>query len=528
MIKILGPDGNPYVDATSSIATASGVSKYHDLLAGIKQSDDRTDIRSPMEGMRHPANFRCLEFISHAIGKTPLHVKKAASKGGSEVDANHAASYLLDGQANGLQTSYDAKYILAKIAAYYGNGVGYIVRDENAKPIALVPFLPGKFGIEIHGGKLRYSLFVRGEWHIGVPHTDIFHLWYWSVDGLIGLPWWQWHSRTLGLGLCAQDWAAKYYDGGAQPVTVLTYPPGLNRDPKSDEHKQYLESYKATLRKLGKEYRTMFIYDGQEVKELSHDAEKSQLHQSREMSGREVCMLYGLPPFVIGLDQSGPYKSTEEKSQLVIDALDPYFSRFENQSGSKLLTEKQKRNKSRSVHFHRDALKQIDSKAFVEILKTEVQSGLMTIGEARAEKNRPATGQEGEDKLWISGSLKPIESASSSMPDPTPMPTADEEAKEDVTDTDDSATGEEDSATEASEIALPHAAIADADRRAKAVIRQAFDRRNKAGAEAVLDLLSNPDGVLTRVARIYEPLGLLEHRTSFVRNTLLGLLDTRN
>jgi len=491
------------VELTSAILDSSGqpftanqtpkVNHYVDgkpaIYGGVPCDATSVAIGSPWDGLKHPGVWKCVNFISKKVAKTPIYVHRADQ----EIDRNHLAHYLINHEPNETHTAYNFRLITTQHAAYWGESGSFIVRDESARPIALIPFTPDRFCVGVlYDGNARTSLysFAYGDkWYHNVDPFDVYHLVGWTHDGIHSLPFWKIHAETLGLGLTAQKFAASYYNNGA-PLAVVTKPAGLNPDPASEQHRNFISSYQEFIEGFGKKYRVMFVNNANDYKAIDTNAEKSQMHPAREMSLLEVALLFGLQPFSVGLDQSGPYNSLSERVTIEIESLNHWFCLHEQETRKKLLTEKQKRSESHYVSFDRDSL--FDHETRIKIERDKLSSQLSTVNESRAKLKSPPI--DGGDCILVAAGQVPLDVLCKSGVTKTPQ-VATEVAPDNLGN---DAPGD-------GEPSQLQSAIDDAERRANQVIRRAINRKakSKKPVDALSALVADPSKITKQVSQRY-------------------------
>jgi HK97 family phage portal protein len=120
---------------------------------------------------------------------------------------------------------------------------------------------------------------------------EVFHLRGLSLDGLRGAGVIEYARQTIGLGLAAEQYAARFYSQNAMPSVALMHPAKPNREARQ----RIRDEYEADTGGLANAHRAVVLAEGIEVKPLGLSHEDSQFLQSRQFEVEEIARWFGVP-----------------------------------------------------------------------------------------------------------------------------------------------------------------------------------------------------------------------------------------
>jgi HK97 family phage portal protein len=276
----------------------------------------------------------------------------------------------------------------------YGNAVSVIEREKGT-PIGLIPLDPKKVEVKVYNNAVIYEV-ENGEDRnkISYLQEEIFHVMavskngYWGIDPITA------HKENLGLSLSAQKSGKKVFDKGIFADKVLYKEGSANPETLKKIREGIEKSY-------GLEGSRVIPLDaGYQIKELnSPNLEAMQFIQTRGYQDKEIANILGIPISMI----NGPDPKYDNMEGFWINyvrtSLLPIVRKFEIEWNTKCLKESQK--KDYYIKYDVTGLLEGDLKAQAEFIKSMVQTGVMTIAEARAKMESNYI--DGTDRVLIQG-----------------------------------------------------------------------------------------------------------------------------
>lgn len=354
------PQPNAYVDSLGR------VSRFYDTVYSGVFVDERTTLSIP-------GVWRGITLIADAIGALPFH----AYRGDQRLDPTPP---LLDRPYPG-ETRVETISAMVASLLVYGNYVAILGEPgANGYPESLYPIAPNRVSIMRRDGRLVYKL-DETEY----DQSEVFHVKGFSLPGHVaGIGILAAQKQGLGIAIALQEYAAKYFDGGAQPTGVL-----YSSDPDLDQDEADLLKAMWTRHYGGTSREPAVLSESIKFEQLSDNAKDSQLVESRTFSLTEIANMLGLPGSYLGAPNSSrTYANVEQENQSLLRwSLTPWLSRIEARFTDYL-------PRGQYAKFNVDALLRSDTLTRYQAHKIALESGFLTIDEVRTDfENRPSMGE---------------------------------------------------------------------------------------------------------------------------------------
>jgi HK97 family phage portal protein len=218
--------------------------------------------------------------------------------------------------------------------------------------------------------------------HIGgerVPNADILHVRGMTLPGALeGLSPLNAARHAIGLGLAAQKFGGQWFGDGAAPSSMLTTDQNLPEKAVRQQQQNWVDSH-------GGRRLPAVLTGGFKWEPITITPEESQFLGTREFSIKEMAMLVGVPPHMIGDTERSTSWGTGIEQQgigFVTYNLRSWLTRIEAAMGRLL-------PRGQFVKFNVDALLRGDLKSRYEAHKTAIEAGFMNPDEARELEDRP-------------------------------------------------------------------------------------------------------------------------------------------
>ena len=350
------------------------------------------------EALTYAAFWRGVSLISRDVAKIPAKTFERQADGGKEVATGHPSYPLIRRRANSETTAFQFRQTLQSHAMLHGNGYAFIDRSRrNGNPLQLIQLDPTSVSVVRVSGRLWYIVRIPVErdelgsvtvWQERkVDPSEMFHIRGLGWDGLVGYDVLTYARETLGMGLAAREYGARFFGNNAQPSLILEAPAGMNKQ-AADHIRNNWNDMKQGLENA---HKTAILWEGLTAKVLSPTARESQLQELRGFEIREIANIIGVPPHKLGDDAKSSFASIEQEDQRYLDeALDPWLCTWEDECNSKLLTEREIASESHFIEFVRGAIVSVDHKTKIESALAELNSGGLTENQYMAMMNRPS------------------------------------------------------------------------------------------------------------------------------------------
>jgi len=364
--------------------------------------------------------FACVTLIAGDIAKLWLTLVEEDEHGVCTPVENPAYSPVLR-KPNHFSTRI--KFIEHWVISKLTNGNTYVLKERDKRGVvtALYVLDPSRVSVLVApDGEVYYQLstdYLSGvtEVSVTVPAREIIHdicvPLYHPLCGVSPL-----HACGLSAmqGLKIQQQSAKFFSRGLSIAGVLVAPGTISKQTQ-DKLEEYWNTNYAGEENAGK---IAALGDGLKFEPMVMTAVNAQLIEQLKWTGENICATYHVPGYMVGIGPPPPYTDIQSINlQYYTQALQNPIENMEV-----LLDEGLEVKRPLHVEFDLQALARMDRKTQVETAAKEVQAGLASINEGRAELDRkPVKG--GEEPLLQSQNW-PISQIADRPAQPAALPPA--------------------------------------------------------------------------------------------------------
>lgn len=322
--------------------------------------------------MAHMTVFACVRLLADTIASLPWKAYRRDSRG---VPQEIKPQPLIISQPFPGFDLFQWKWMTVASMALRGNMYSYITsRDKYGYPTAMLPLHPDIVFLERRPDILMWFdpiYRIMGE---PVPKEDMIHMRRFSMPGE---PWGMSPIRqaavAIGLGLAAEEYGYRFYKESATPSGTLSTSQDFGEDTLQMIQQNWIQSH-------GGRRLPAVLSKGFEFKPISIRPDEAQFLETRQFQRSEVCLLFGVPPILIGDTKETTAWGTGV-SQITLGAVTytfrPWTSCIESVISSCL-------PRGQFVRFDYNALLRGDMTSRYEALNSAIAGSWMTPNEARA------------------------------------------------------------------------------------------------------------------------------------------------
>lgn len=338
-----------------------------------------------------------INLISETIASLPIY-KYRIKEDGSKIRVSEKINYLLNRSCNGYVTSFDMKDALVKSAILEGNGFILIIRNNKFEIEKLIPLKKSDIELRQINGTDEYMYKITKDGYKGeYQYFEVLNLCINSEDGVNGKGILELGKEIIGLGQAQQKFIGATITNGSYMKGLLTTPSNL-----SSEQREGLSQKIQSFFSGGNSGRVLVLPEDLKYQNISLSPSDVELLNHQEFTISEIARLLKLSPHMIGgAEKSGNYGNLEQSNlQFLQYTLLPYLRRIEELCNMQLLTEAEKEDGNIFFEFNIDNLLRTNKKDEIDYYAKAVDTGLMSLNEARSKLNMNK--EEGLDIFTLS------------------------------------------------------------------------------------------------------------------------------
>ena len=359
--------------------------------------------------MRLSAVYASVRALAETMASLPVVLYRNRKDGGRDLVTDHWLYQLLARQPNRWQNAFEWRELMQGHLALRGNGYNRIVANGKGEIRELQPLHPDRMRIEVFDEHGRYRYLYRHADGSDEPLLpgEVFHLRGLSSDGLLGLNPNELARESIGIGIAAQQYGARFFANDARPMGGWIEYAGNFRDQAARE--TWRDSWQAgqSGNNRGK---TAVLENGMKFHEVGLNNRDSQFIEARQFQVSDIARIFRIPPHLIGdLSKSTNNNIEQQSLEFVMYTMTPWAERWEAAIESQLMLE----DDALEIEFDFANLLRGDQAARAEFYQSGIVTGWLTRNEARISENLDPI--EGLDEP-----LQPLNMAGVDDADPDP------------------------------------------------------------------------------------------------------------
>lgn len=360
---------------------------------------------SEQTAMQHLAVFACVRLLADAIAVLPIDVFR--KNGDSRV--NLPTPPVLEDPDPDINGFEFIQQVVTSLALR-GNSYELITaRDKYEWPSARRPIHPDMMTVT-RGDDGRPVYKIHGEL---IPRADVLHIRRLTLPGhVVGLSPIEQARQSIGLGLAAERFGARWFGDSADPSAVLE----SDANVPDAEAMRVMQSWVSSH---GGRRHPAFLSGGLKYRPISITPEESQFLQTRGFQRGEIAMFFGIPPHMIGDTEKSTSWGTgiEQQSMGWIKfSLMPWLRCIEGAYSRVLLP------RGQFMRFNVDAMLRGDTISRYTAYTQARNAGWLSVNEIRTKEDMDGIGPDG-DTFIQPLNMAPLGTDPTAIPDPvTPVP----------------------------------------------------------------------------------------------------------
>lgn len=331
--------------------------------------------------MRLSAVYACVRVLAESFSVLPFVLYRNKPNGGKQRITDHWLYRLFSVRPNDYQNAFEWREMMQGHLSLRGNAYNHIVQNSRGEITELRPLHPDRVTpFPLTSGSYAYQVRNDDGSHEVLTRAEIWHLRGLSSNGIVGLNPIEMARETIGLGLSAQAYGARFFDNDAKPGGWIEYP-GTFKD--KDARTTFRDSFQAAQSGFNRG-KAAVLEHGMKYHELTLSNEDAQFLETRKFQVSEIARIFRVPPHMIGdLERSTNNNIEQQAREFVMHTMTPWAERWEAAIEAELLLD----DEGLEVEFDFANLLRGDSKARAEYYSSGIQTGWLTRNEARTSEN---------------------------------------------------------------------------------------------------------------------------------------------
>lgn len=338
-----------------------------------------TGMRVSADGaMRLSAVWACVRILSETLASMPFCMYRFKSNGGKQFITDHPIARLFNKAPNAFQTPFEWREMLQSHLVLRGNAFNQIITDRKGVITALLPMHPDRIKIEmLAGGEYRYRVLQPNGQDLVLSRGEVWHLRGLSFDGIMGLNPIELARDSIGMGLSAQEYGARFFQNDAKPGGVIEFD-GTFKDQTARAN--FLASWQKGQSGSNRG-KTAVMEHGMKFKEVGLNNADAQFIESRKFQVTEIARMFRVPPHMIADLDRATFSNIEHQSlEFVLHTMTPWAERWESSIETSLLLDSEE---DLEIEFDFTSLLRGDHTARAAYYNSGIATGWLTRNEAR-------------------------------------------------------------------------------------------------------------------------------------------------
>lgn len=340
---------------------------------------------SAESALKLSAWWACDRLLCETVASLPALVFERLADGGRRRATNHPLYDVLHRQPNDYQTAIEFFDFVTHSAAVTGNGFAGIVAGPRGFADQLRPYHPDYVQMErLSNNRLRYRVMEPGRPVVVLSDSEMLHLKGMSSNGVTGAAMAAYAHDSLGLGLAAERYGARFFRNNAEPRGVLKSAKALSPDAGKRLKASWNEAHSGE-----NQSRVAVLEEGLDYQAISLSNKDSQFLESREFQAEDICRWWRTPPHMVGLtSKATSWGSGIEQMGIgyITYTLMPWLVRWQQAISRDLILAPDKY----FVEFVTEALLRGDTKGRYDAYAVGVQNGWLSPNDVRQTENMNA------------------------------------------------------------------------------------------------------------------------------------------
>lgn len=336
--------------------------------------------------LNYSAFWACVRYLANAIAMPPLKVYRRDGDR-REPDRMHRNWTLLHDRPNPMMSSFQFRQVAQSHLMTWGNF--YAEREVNGRneTVALWPLRPDRVRIVIQSNEKFLAYEMKDGGLETLAPGRYLHVAGLGYDGVMGYSPVAMIRQSIGLGMAAEEYGARFYGAGGRVPYIVTTPESFTPERRERFRKAWETAQGGAGDGLKRSHRVAILDEGMQVHTIGMPHDDSQFLETRRFQVEEMARVNGVPQHKIQSLEKADFSNIEQQAiEAVQDAVMPWAINWEQQLNWELFKEGERA--SWYCEFELDVLLRGDAKSRAETLKIKREWGIINADEWRQLDNQ--------------------------------------------------------------------------------------------------------------------------------------------
>lgn len=289
--------------------------------------------------MRFSAVYAAIRIIAETVASLPIKVFERKAGGGRAEVSSHPVSTLMAVEPNRDMTPMVYRETSQSHILSWGNSFDEIVMNGRGEAVELIPRHPSRVRpFRSNSGMLQYDITYDSGENRTLDRSQVMHVPGLGGDGIVGWSPIRLMRESIGMGLAAERFGARFYGNAARPSMVAKHKGVLGDEAYARLKKDLDNQYSAD-----NSHGVLLFEDDMDVTILTMPLEEAQFLESRKFQVVDIARIYRIPPHMLAEMDRATFSNIEQQSlDFEKHTLRPWLVRREQEVNRKLFSGRQK------------------------------------------------------------------------------------------------------------------------------------------------------------------------------------------
>jgi HK97 family phage portal protein len=363
--------------------------------------------------LKVPAVAAGVRLISEAVATLDAHLIHETASGRETIDArDHPAARVLQ-RPNNWQGESEIKRLVVADMLLWGDGMllANRVRGEVRELLRIAP-RSCSIIVDMASGEPSYSVALQQGGVETFSYKDVVHLRGPTLDGANGMGIVALGAEAIALALVLEEHATRLFSRGARPGGILEVATKLSDGTLARLKASFADVYGGA----SNSGRTAILEQGMKFVPLQLSSVDAQFLELRKFQTLEIARLLNIPAVLLNDLEHATLNNSAALAQIFLDrTISPILELFEDALERTLLTDEE-RDAGYCIEFDTSNFVRSDIEKRFAALKTGIESGVLTLNEARDREGLPPL--DGGDKPMRSVQVLPLDAPTTAPQQP--------------------------------------------------------------------------------------------------------------